>query len=86
MRIAIICPDYRIIPTIIVIVVTDLVNLTMATKFHAAAKEGHLDPLREATKRDCNRADETGMTPTLWAATNGHIDALRLIVSRGYVL
>lgn len=55
----------------------------MATKFHEAAKEGYLDPLREATKRDCNKADETGMTPTLWAASNGHIDALRLIVSRG---
>nr|XP_054763415.1 pre-mRNA splicing regulator USH1G-like [Lytechinus pictus] len=55
----------------------------MTTKFHEAAKEGHLDPLREATKRDCNRADESGRTPTLWAATNGHIDALRLIVSRG---
>ncbi|XP_041474053.1 Usher syndrome type-1G protein homolog [Lytechinus variegatus] len=55
----------------------------MTTKFHEAAKEGHLDPLREATKRDCNRTDESGRTPTLWAATNGHTDALRLIVSRG---
>ncbi|XP_071493496.1 pre-mRNA splicing regulator USH1G-like [Diadema antillarum] len=55
----------------------------MSNSLHEAAKAGRLDPLHEATKRECNRGDETGMTPTLWAAYNGKIAALRLLVSRG---
>lgn len=42
-----------------------------------------LELLREATKRDCNAKDEDGMTPTLWAAFEGNLDALRLLVGRG---
>ena len=53
--------------------------------FHKAARDGYLDLLREATRSDCNRIDEDGMTPTLWAAYNGNLHALRLIVGRGYV-
>lgn len=45
-----------------------------------------LDILREATKRDCNAKDEDGMTPTLWAAFQGNLEALRLLVGRGQVL
>ncbi len=56
------------------------------TKFHEAARDGYLDFLREATKKDCNAPDDTGMTPTLWAAYQGNVDALRLLISRGYVL
>jgi len=52
-------------------------------RFHRAARDGYLDLLHEASKRDCNAADEDGMTPTLWAAHEGHLDALRLIAGRG---
>ncbi|CAL7946772.1 unnamed protein product [Xylocopa violacea] len=52
-------------------------------RFHKAARDGALDILKEATKKDCNSRDDGGMTPTLWAAFEGHIDALRLLVARG---
>ena len=55
----------------------------MSDLFHKAAKDGYLDLLREATRRDCNKQDEDGMTPTLWAAYYGNLDALRMIVGRG---
>ena len=67
-----------------------------------AARDGYLDALREATRRDCNSKyfrflphsppplfiktlfrDEDGMTPTLWAAFEGNLEALRLLVGRG---
>ncbi|XP_014472615.1 PREDICTED: Usher syndrome type-1G protein homolog [Dinoponera quadriceps] len=52
-------------------------------RFHKAARDGALDVLKEATRKDCNARDEGGMTPTLWAAFEGHIDTLRLLVARG---
>ncbi|XP_013388429.1 Usher syndrome type-1G protein [Lingula anatina] len=55
----------------------------MATKFHQAARDGYLDLLREATRKDADTPDEDGMTPTLWAAYFGNLDALRLLVGRG---
>ncbi|XP_059470536.1 pre-mRNA splicing regulator USH1G [Neocloeon triangulifer] len=56
----------------------------MATdRFHKAARDSLLDVLKEATRRDCNLKDEDGMTPTLWAAFEGNLDALRLLVGRG---
>lgn len=48
-----------------------------------AAKDGLLEILKEATRKDCNLKDEDGMTPTLWAAQEGNLDALRLLVGRG---
>jgi ankyrin repeat protein len=48
-----------------------------------AAKDGNLGILKEATRNDCNSRDEDGMTPTLWAAFEGNLDALRLLVGRG---
>jgi hypothetical protein len=48
-----------------------------------AAKDGILDILKEATRNDSNSRDEDGMTPTLWAAFEGHLEALRLLVVRG---
>ena len=48
-----------------------------------AARDGYLDALREATRKDCNTKDEDGMTPTLWAAFEGNLNALRLLVGRG---
>ncbi|KAG8185022.1 hypothetical protein JTE90_017046 [Oedothorax gibbosus] len=53
-------------------------------RFHRAARDGFLDLLRDATRKDCNSVDEDGMTPTLWAAYYGNLDALRLIVGRGF--
>ena len=51
--------------------------------FFRAARNGILDILKQATKRDCNDKDDDGMTPTLWAAYEGNIEALRLLVARG---
>ncbi|KAJ3600904.1 hypothetical protein NHX12_031877 [Muraenolepis orangiensis] len=53
------------------------------SRYHKAAIDGYLDLLKEATKKDLNTLDDDGMTPTLWAAFHGHIDALQLICSRG---
>ena len=55
----------------------------MAERYINASKDGYLDVLQQATKRDLNTADEDGMTAVMWAAHNGHLDALRLIVGRG---
>jgi len=55
----------------------------MADRFHKAARDGFLDALKEATRKDCNHKDEDGMTPTLWAAFEGNLEALRLLVGRG---
>uniref|UniRef100_A0A8C5R4R7 USH1 protein network component sans n=1 Tax=Leptobrachium leishanense TaxID=445787 RepID=A0A8C5R4R7_9ANUR len=55
----------------------------MDGRYHRAARDGFLDLLKEATRRDLNSPDEDGMTPTLWAAYHGHLGALRVIVSRG---
>jgi ankyrin repeat protein len=53
-----------------------------AERYINAAKDGLLDVLKQATKKDLNTPDEDGLTPTMWAAHNGHLDALRLIVGR----
>ncbi|KAJ8956702.1 hypothetical protein NQ318_014057 [Aromia moschata] len=50
---------------------------------YRAAKDGLLEVLKEATKRDCNCRDEQGMTPTLYAAFHGNLDALRLLCGEG---
>lgn len=42
-----------------------------------------IEVLKEATKRDCNGRDEQGMTPTLYAAFYGNLEALRLLCGRG---
>ncbi|XP_017293564.1 Usher syndrome type-1G protein homolog [Kryptolebias marmoratus] len=55
----------------------------MNDRYHRAARDGFLDVLREATRKELNAPDEDGMTPTLWAAYHGNLEALRLIVSRG---
>lgn len=52
-------------------------------RFHKAAKDGLLDILKEATKREANSKDIDGMTPVLWAAFEGRLDGLRLLVGRG---
>lgn len=57
----------------------------MNDRYHKAARDGYLDLLKEATRKDLNAPDEDGMTPTLWAAYHGNLEALRLIVARGCV-
>lgn len=52
-------------------------------RYHKAARDNNLEILKESTRKDCNARDDGGMTPTLWAAFEGHIDALRLLVARG---
>lgn len=53
--------------------------------FFRAAKDGLIEVLKEATRRDCNGRDEQGMTPTLYAAFQGNLEALRLLCGRGYI-
>lgn len=55
----------------------------MSDRYHRAARDGYLDLLKEATRKDCNSRDDDGMTPTLWAAFEGNLDALRLLIGRG---
>ncbi|KAL6095313.1 ush1g [Pungitius sinensis] len=55
----------------------------MDDRYHRAARDGYLDALREASRKELNAPDEDGMTPTLWAAYHGNLEALRLIVGRG---
>ncbi|CAL8282870.1 unnamed protein product [Merluccius merluccius] len=55
----------------------------MNDRYHRAARDGYLDVLKEATRKELNAPDEDGMTPTLWAAYHGNVGALRLIVGRG---
>ena len=55
-------------------------------KFHRAARDGYLDLLREANRKEVNEGDEDGNTPTHFAAAHGNLDALRLIIMRGYVI
>lgn len=50
---------------------------------NSASRDGRLDILREASKREMNARDAEGMSPTLWAAYEGHLEALRLLVGRG---
>ncbi|KAF5302068.1 hypothetical protein FQR65_LT08618 [Abscondita terminalis] len=57
-----------------------LYNLLQKQK---AAKDGLIEVLKETTRRDCNGRDEQGMTPTLYAAFYGHLEALRLLCARG---
>ncbi|KAM6897466.1 pre-mRNA splicing regulator USH1G-like [Xenentodon cancila] len=55
----------------------------MNDRYHRAARDGFLNVLKEATRKELNAQDEDGMTPTLWAAYHGNLETLRLIVSRG---
>lgn len=57
----------------------------MEEKYHRAARDGYLDLLREANRKEVNQQDEDGNTPTHLAAQHGNLDALRLIIMRGYV-
>jgi len=59
----------------------------MGDRFHRAARDGSsrrgLELLKEATSRDLNRRDKEGMTPTLIASEQGHLEAVKICVQRG---
>jgi len=55
----------------------------MTDRFHRAARDGVLELLKEATRKDSNSRDDDGMTPTLWAVFEGNFEALRLLIGRG---
>jgi ankyrin repeat protein len=42
-----------------------------------------INVLKEATKKEINAKDQDGMTPVLWAAFEGKLEALRLLIGRG---
>ncbi|CAD5113268.1 DgyrCDS2447 [Dimorphilus gyrociliatus] len=50
---------------------------------HEAAKDGYLELLNSATRREANQKDEDGMTPLMWASSKGNVEALRVLTSRG---
>lgn len=52
-------------------------------RIHRAAKDGLLDVLKEVTRSEANSKDADGMTPVLWAAFEGRLEALKLLVGRG---
>ena len=52
-------------------------------RYHRAARDGFLEILYDASKKDANQSDDDGLTPTLMAAFCGHLDALRILVGRG---
>ncbi|XP_012271877.1 Usher syndrome type-1G protein homolog [Orussus abietinus] len=59
-------------------------SLGMASdRFHKAAREDAVWILHEATKKDSNAKDELGMTPTLWAAYAGRVEALTVLIAKG---
>ena len=55
----------------------------MSDLFHRAARDGLYDLLRSATKKDCNKRDEDGMTAVHYAASCGNVEALRILVGKG---
>lgn len=66
------CPKYR----------PERLN-NMTDLYHKAARDGAVDLLKTATKRDANRRDEDGMTPVHYAASCGNVEALRLLIGKG---
>lgn len=54
-----------------------------ACRLRQAARDGYLDLVRTANRKELNAQDEEGMSATHWAAHAGHLDVLRIIVGRG---
>lgn len=51
--------------------------------FHQAAKEGNVQLLRRASKKELNKPDNTGWTPMHWAAWNGAAELLKAAIDKG---
>lgn len=58
-------------------------NPGSAERIRQAARDGYVELLREANRKECNAPDEEGMTATHWAAYAGSLNALRIIAGRG---
>ncbi|KAI5606735.1 Usher syndrome type-1G protein-like [Silurus asotus] len=55
----------------------------MNNRYHRAARDGHVTLLKEASRKELNAEDEDGMSPVLWAAHHGNLEALRVMLGRG---
>ena len=60
-------------------------RVKMSDVFHRAAMDGYLDKLKEGNRKQMNTHDEDGCTPAMLAAQHGNLDALRIIITRGWV-
>ncbi|XP_058451165.1 ankyrin repeat and SAM domain-containing protein 4B-like [Malaya genurostris] len=56
--------------------------ITKAKRYHKAAREANLKVLKEANRWEVNEPDENGMTPLLWAAHEGRLEAVRVLLER----
>jgi ankyrin repeat protein len=66
---------------------SSLENWFKKERLYLAAMSGELDELKHLLKSDCakliNTFDDTGATPLILAAGNGHVDAVRLLIEAG---
>ncbi|KAL1373584.1 hypothetical protein pipiens_005137 [Culex pipiens pipiens] len=56
--------------------------ITKAKRYHKAAREGTVRILKEANRWEVNAQDESGLTPLLCAAGEGHVEAVRVLLKR----
>lgn len=56
--------------------------ITKAKRYHKAAREGNCKILREANRWEVNDVDGSGLSPLLWAAGEGHVEAVRVLLNR----
>lgn len=63
---------------------SDLASAEMSDKYHQAARDGFVALLKEANRKELNMPDEDGLTPVLWAAHHGNLEALRVMLGRGW--
>ncbi|XP_065072683.1 ankyrin repeat and SAM domain-containing protein 4B-like [Ochlerotatus camptorhynchus] len=57
-------------------------HLINGKRYLKAAREGNVKVLMEANRWEVNMADENGMSPLLWAAHEGHTEAVRILLKR----
>lgn len=51
--------------------------------FHQAAKDGNVQLLQRASKKELNKQDNTGWTAMHWAAWNGNVELLKAVIGKG---
>lgn len=57
---------------------------TLASQpFHQAAKDGNVQLLRRASKKELNKQDHTGWTAVHWAAWNGNAELVKAVLDKG---
>jgi ankyrin repeat protein len=54
-------------------------------KIHFAAKYALIEILKQANEFEINKRDDNGRTPLHYAALRGHLNALKVILSIGYI-